>query len=313
MKLIPVRFLLKSFGDYDESIKTFKEQIVQDFSLNQEQNRAFSIIANHAVSSTPEPLHMYLGGMARTGKSQVIKAVTTFFTLIDEQSRIVLLAPTGTAACLIGGSTYHSFLCLSDADNVSLKRLSLLRAKLETVDYIFIDEVSMIGMREIYRISAQLARIGNRTDHAYGGFNMIFAGDFAQLPPPTKMSPLYGLISNKHSGSYINQQSIIGKALWHQTTVVVILRVNMQQRGISKADHCLQLVLSNMRYKGCTTADLAHLKSLRVSIGSTIFTNPMKRNISAITALNSQRDKLNKTGCDWFAFDSNQELDFFFL
>ena len=59
------------------------QQLIEDtiklFSLNGEQERAFGIVANHAIEPTSEHLKMYLGGMAGTGKSQVIKALIHFF------------------------------------------------------------------------------------------------------------------------------------------------------------------------------------------------------------------------------------------
>ena len=39
-------------------------------SLNEAQERAFRIVANHAVESNGEQLKMYLGGMAGTSKSR---------------------------------------------------------------------------------------------------------------------------------------------------------------------------------------------------------------------------------------------------
>ena len=53
---------------------------------------------------------MYLGSMGGTGKSQVIKSLMHFFKSRNESHRFVVLAPTGTAAALLQGSTYHSFL-----------------------------------------------------------------------------------------------------------------------------------------------------------------------------------------------------------
>jgi PIF1-like helicase len=51
---------------------------------------------------------MYIGGMAGTGKSQVFKALLEFFSLKNESHRLIVVAPTGSAAALLGGSTYHS-------------------------------------------------------------------------------------------------------------------------------------------------------------------------------------------------------------
>ncbi|KAJ3898327.1 hypothetical protein F5879DRAFT_779458, partial [Lentinula edodes] len=47
--------------------------------LNNEQERAFRIIAQHSACLVSEPLQMYIGGMGGTGKSQVIRALLQFF------------------------------------------------------------------------------------------------------------------------------------------------------------------------------------------------------------------------------------------
>ena len=43
------------------------DSIVKNFTLNTEQERAFRIVANHAVQPSGETLRMYLGGMGGTG------------------------------------------------------------------------------------------------------------------------------------------------------------------------------------------------------------------------------------------------------
>lgn len=93
---------------------------VKTYSLNQEQNRAFHVIANHAISDYPEQLCMYLGGMGGTGKTQVIKALTNFFIQRKEAHRFIVVAPTGTAAALLGGSTYHLMFGINDKSGTGM-------------------------------------------------------------------------------------------------------------------------------------------------------------------------------------------------
>lgn len=53
------------------------------------------------------------------------------------------MAPTGSAAALIGGSTYHSMLGLrQNASSDSVATLLQVRARLQNVEYMFIDEIS---------------------------------------------------------------------------------------------------------------------------------------------------------------------------
>ncbi|KIK51451.1 hypothetical protein GYMLUDRAFT_116041, partial [Collybiopsis luxurians FD-317 M1] len=54
-----------------------------------------------------DPLRMYVGGMGGTGKSQLVNALLHFFAARSCRFAIVVSAPTGNAAALLGGSTYH--------------------------------------------------------------------------------------------------------------------------------------------------------------------------------------------------------------
>jgi hypothetical protein len=120
--------------------------IAEEFSFNKEQRKAFNIIANHATIVGPNQLLMYLGGMGGTGKSQVIKSLEAYFKARSESYRFVLLGPTGTAAALIGGSTYHSFLGLRTGTFTG-GPTSMFNDVLEHLircGYIFLDEHLML-------------------------------------------------------------------------------------------------------------------------------------------------------------------------
>ncbi|KAF6751803.1 hypothetical protein DFP72DRAFT_816024, partial [Ephemerocybe angulata] len=108
--LVSAAFLSKDFSPVEMKWSVVMDSVVEQFSLNKGQEKAFRIIANHACSIDPMQLLMHLGGMGGTGKSTVIRALCEFFAQRDENYRFVLLGPTGTSAALIGGSTYHTFL-----------------------------------------------------------------------------------------------------------------------------------------------------------------------------------------------------------
>jgi len=306
----------KFVPDQPEAINVL-ESVVQKFKLNTEQERAFRIVANHATINNPTQLKMYLGGMGGTGKSQVLKALVEFFKDRNESHRIIIVAPTGSAAALLNGSTYHSVLNIgSDRARNDITSQSNVRERLDGVDYIFLDEISMVACHELYQISASLAKARNMTETPFGGLNMIFAGDFAQLKPVFG-SPLYSHTvgtSLDASMSVRSQQSAIGKALWHQVTTVVILRQNMRQKSQSAEDAQFRTALENMRYAQCTENDIEFLKT-RIAGKSTGQPNIAKkrfRNVSIITELNSQKDQLNKLGSLRFAKETGQKLTDFY-
>jgi hypothetical protein len=185
VKVVDQTYLTKDFKAKSQAAQDIIDGIVQEFNLNIEQQRAFRIIANHAVAPQTEQLKMYLGGMGGTGKSQVFKALIHFFNERKESHRFIVLGPTGTSAALLGGSTYHSFLnvTMNKSKGHQATSIALVKGRLEGVEYIFLDEVSMVACHEMYKISSQLAKALSVFDLPFGGMNMIFAGDFAQLPP----------------------------------------------------------------------------------------------------------------------------------
>lgn len=156
MQLLSAKYLTSQYlgGCGDNTKLQLIHSIVSDFSLNEAQARAFTIIANHSTTPQIEPLRMYIGGMAGTGKSQVIKAVSEYFSRKREKHRFLLLAPTGTAASVINGSTYHSALGINGrtGGKGAGTALSTVQTRLRHVDYIFIDEVSMISCLDMYNI-----------------------------------------------------------------------------------------------------------------------------------------------------------------
>ena len=106
-------YLQKTFVHHESGIQDMIDETVHNYRLNSEQERAFRIVANHATCEF-EMLKMYLGGMGGTGKSQVIKALVNLFTQQKEEHIFLILAPTGSAATLLNGSTYHSVFDIND-------------------------------------------------------------------------------------------------------------------------------------------------------------------------------------------------------
>ena len=129
------------------------------------------------------------------------------------------IAPTDAAAAFIGGSTYHHVLSftLFDKSEPSSSHVSATAAidNLHGVEYIFLDELSMISNNELYRICEQMCIASNKPDEPFGGINIIVAGDFAQLAPVTCNSLYTGRIASTihHTNSVYDQKVIIGQTL----------------------------------------------------------------------------------------------------
>ncbi|KAJ7351642.1 hypothetical protein DFH08DRAFT_694662 [Mycena albidolilacea] len=88
----------------------------------------------------------------------------------------------------------------------------------------------------------------------------------------------------------------------------------MRQTKTSEADENLRTCLANMRFGACTPSDLEYLRTRTISrrFGHPTFEDPRFRNVSIITALNAQKDKINEIGCQKFADETNQPLVHFY-
>lgn len=146
--------------------------------------------------------------------------------------------------------------------------------------------------------------------------NFVFAGDFAQLPPPMggENVSLYGRHIGSISSSKISQEEAIGKALWHQITTVVILRQNMRQNQQTEEDNKFRTALENMHYKCCTGEDIAFLCTHISSQlpGKPCVTDKRFHNVSIITAKNIYKDEINRVGTIRFAQETDQQITDFY-
>ena len=235
--------------------------------------------------------------MGRTGKTQVIKALSHFFTSRNEAHCFIIVAPTGTAAALLGGSTYHSMFGINDKSGTSCTGIGHMKEKLAGVQYIFFDEVSMLSARDLYCIHVQLARVFDCAHVPFSNLNMVFSGDFAQLPPALggENVSLYSRTIGSISTNIKSQEEAIGKALWHQMTMVVILHENMRQKHQSAEDAQFQTALENMRFKACTPEDIVFLCTFVSSKlpGHHSICDEDYQNVSIITGTNLHKDEFN--------------------
>ncbi|KAF8059272.1 hypothetical protein FPV67DRAFT_1393684, partial [Lyophyllum atratum] len=84
--------------------------------MNAEQALAFRIIAQQSANkvdcTTSEPLRMFLGGPAGTGKSRVLNALRDFFDTQNQSRRLRVCSFMGIAARNVSGMTLHAALCM---------------------------------------------------------------------------------------------------------------------------------------------------------------------------------------------------------
>ncbi|KAJ7779031.1 hypothetical protein B0H16DRAFT_1205529, partial [Mycena metata] len=90
----------------------------------------------------------------------------------------------------------------------------------------------MVGCAFLYDISRALS-VAKGNDLAFGGVSVVFAGDFAQLPP-VGQKRLYAHLDTEtisRAGTKAGQKVVFGKLLWLSVTSVVFLHEIMRQVG----------------------------------------------------------------------------------
>ena len=226
-----------SMTEDPDVLKNIIQQVILEKNLlsNKEQLRAFEMVAQH-VCFGGNQLQMFIGGVGGTGKSHVVNAVLRLFSLLGKSRNILVAAPTGAAAILIGGHTIHSLTLLPDSPGRNLQELFDI---CNGVDYLVLDEMSMIGASFLCMLSSRLQRAKGTDetvqDLPYGGVNMIFTGDFGQLRP-VRESALYShkLLKNPDLENCKNKKAVsalMGVYLWRLVKHVVLLKQNQRQAG----------------------------------------------------------------------------------
>lgn len=127
---------------------------------------------------------MLVTGGAGTGKSYLLKLVVNELSAIGKV--VFVTATTGMAAFEIGGTTIHSFAGFRNGNRFyefSLEKLSNNdRANWRRCETLIMDEISLMSADMLDCIEELARRVrGNR--QVFGGVQVIFFGDFAQLPP----------------------------------------------------------------------------------------------------------------------------------
>lgn len=308
-------------------VEDLMKKVIGDFTLNEEQTRAFKLIAQHSLDRRAAPLRMYLGGPGGTGKSRVIDAVAAFFLARDEGRRLRRSSYTGVAARNISGMTLHAALGMGKGATAvkSGKGLRDLMTMWEGVNYLFVDEVSMVGCGLMYDISVALCAAKGEPNTAFGAVNMIFAGDFFQLPPVGQVR-LYAHIdkysyakSKQKRGSglrtltastALGQKNICDKLLWLSVHTVIMLDKPMRQVGPENEQFVS--LLGRLRHGRCTNADFDVLNShLLQNLTVDWHADPWKQ-APIVVNENAMKDKLNVQATYDFAKQTGRPLHWYY-
>ncbi|MFI8554996.1 AAA family ATPase [Psychrobacter sp. NPDC077938] len=130
--------------------------------------------------------NVFLTGSAGSGKTYTLNQYIDY--LRARRVPVAVTASTGIAATHMNGTTIHSWSGigikdeLTDRDLSTLSRKQFLADRLKDTAVLVIDEISMLHAKQLNLVSQVLKHI-RKNDKAFGGIQVVVAGDFFQLPP----------------------------------------------------------------------------------------------------------------------------------
>ena len=130
--------------------------------------------------------NVFLTGSAGSGKTYTLNQYIDY--LRARRVPVAVTASTGIAATHMNGTTIHSWSGigikdeLTDRDLTNLSRKQFLADRLKDTAVLIIDEISMLHAKQINLVSQVLKHV-RKNDKAFGGIQVVVAGDFFQLPP----------------------------------------------------------------------------------------------------------------------------------
>ncbi|MDO8482296.1 MAG: AAA family ATPase [bacterium] len=135
--------------------------------------------------------NVFLTGEPGSGKTHTVREYVSW--LRDRGIEPSITASTGIAATHIGGFTIHSWSGIGirrALDRYELDRIASNKrvyTRVKNARVLIIDEVSMLSDRTLGMVDAVCREI-RRNEQPFGGLQIVFVGDFFQLPPVVSFS-----------------------------------------------------------------------------------------------------------------------------
>ncbi|MBX9683896.1 MAG: AAA family ATPase [Hyphomicrobium sp.] len=193
--------------------------------------------------------HLFVTGRAGTGKSTLLRALRD-----SHGASLVVLAPTGLAAINVGGQTIHSFFgfpprLIQESDIRRSRNGRIMRS----LEFLVIDEVSMVRSDLMWGIDRALRVNRGRPREPFGGVRLLMFGDLHQLPPVVQDAEVAAHLDDAHGGPFFFSIAALQEGLG--TALLELEQVFRQ------TDDALIRVLNAIREGNVTSADLELLNA----------------------------------------------------
>jgi ATP-dependent DNA helicase PIF1 len=149
-------------------------------SLSDEQKYAYNKFVNGE--------NIFITGPGGTGKTRLVQYLVNYAK--SDNKHVQVCAMTGCAAVLLqcNARTLHSWSGIKLAKGPKNKVIeSVLKSKhavkaWRSAKILILDEISMLS-KKVFEIIEELGRLTRKSSTPFGGLQIVFVGDFYQLPP----------------------------------------------------------------------------------------------------------------------------------
>jgi ATP-dependent exoDNAse (exonuclease V) alpha subunit len=144
---------------------------------------------DQALSVLKTGVNMFLTGEPGSGKTFTINTFIKY--LRSHKINVSVTASTGIAATHINGRTIHSWSGIGIKKELNSQDISIicsndqLVSRVTKTKVLIIDEISMLDGKVLSAINSALKAI-RKNNEPFGGLQIVFVGDFFQLPPVTR-------------------------------------------------------------------------------------------------------------------------------
>lgn len=230
--------------------------------------------------------NLFITGEGGTGKTTLIQHLIT--SAYRRKKRLQICAMTGCAALLLncGAKTIHSWsgirLAKGSMENVVHSVIYSKRAvqNWKALDILVIDEVSMMSKR-IFDILNEIGKRTRRNSKPFGGIQVIFCGDFYQLPPvcgsEEAESELFCFESKEWYETFPYDNHIVLNTIFRQTDVKYkeilsgIRKGNIQKEGMELLRSRVNCPFDLEKHNGCVPTKLYPTRSKVDYVNKTMF------------------------------------------
>jgi ATP-dependent DNA helicase PIF1 len=127
--------------------------------------------------------NVFLTGVGGTGKTFLLLQIAEAMRVKYGKKRVVVTASTGVAAVQVEGQTLHSITGAGVPNVVSdFEKCHKFRNEWRQLACLIVDEVSLIEPSYLDWLDSAVRGIRRDPSHAFGGIQLIWSGDFLQLP-----------------------------------------------------------------------------------------------------------------------------------